>query len=305
MKNIINYYYNLNLIDLFEIDNMYYFNYKNSDYFFLIFDRPIEDANSIFNTYLELKKRQIITNDIITNKNNQVLTIVNNIPYILIRDNTRNKCISINDILYIQNNTIGVINEKKMFRNDWVKMWESKIDYYEEQLSLINNKYKILDDTIDYYIGLGENAISYLVNNKVKTPNLCLSHRRIDINKGSFEFYNPVNYIIDSRVRDLSEFIKTSFFLDKINFDLIRYYIDYMNFSRDEYILLIARLLFPTYYFDLYDSILNSNMDENIVINVIDKTKNYLMIVKNIFFYILYQKRVSIPSIEWIIKETS
>lgn len=305
MKNIINYYYNLNLIDLFEIDNMYYFNYKNSDYFFLIFDRPIEDANSIFNTYLELKKRQIITNDIITNKNNQVLTIVNNIPYILIRDNTRNKCISINDILYIQNNTIGVINERKMFRNDWVKMWESKIDYYEEQLSLINNKYKILDDTIDYYIGLGENAISYLVNNKVKTPNLCLSHRRIDINKGSFEFYNPVNYIIDSRVRDLSEFIKTSFFLDKINFDLIRYYIDYMNFSRDEYILLIARLLFPTYYFDLYDSILNSNMDENIVINVIDKTKKYLMTVKNIFFYILYQKRVSIPSIEWIIKETS
>lgn len=305
MKNIINYYYNLNLIDLFEIDNMYYFNYKNNDYFFLIFDRPIEDANSIFNTYLELKKRQIITNDIITNKNNQVLTIVNNIPYILIKDNTRNKCISINDILYIQNNTIGVINEKKMYRNDWVKMWESKIDYYEEQLSLVNNKYKILDDTIDYYIGLGENAISYIVNNKVKTPNLCLSHRRIDINKGSFEFYNPINYIIDSRVRDLSEFIKTSFFLDKINFDLIRYYIDYMNFSRDEYILLIARLLFPTYYFDLYDSILNSNMDENIVINVIDKTKKYLMTVKNIFFYILYQKRVSIPPIEWIIKETS
>ena len=303
MKNIINYYYNLNLLDIYDINNKYYFNYKNNDYFFIVFDRPLEDAQSIYNLNIEMKKRRIITNDIITNKDNQIITIVNGTPYILIKDNIKNKSFSFNDILYIQNNTINISNDKKLFRNNWISMWESKIDYYEEQINNISNKYYILSDTIDYYIGLGENAISYLVNNKVKNISLCLSHKRIDINKGTFEFYNPNNYILDNRVRDFSEYIKNMFFMDKIDFDVIRYYIDYMNLSRDECILFISRLLFPTYYFDIYDNIINYNLDENIIMNIINKNNDYIYLIKNIMIYIIYQKRINIPYIEWIIKD--
>ncbi len=303
MKNIINYYYNINILNLYEVNNKYYFNYKNNDYIFMTFDRLIEDAPVVYNIYLEMKKRRVITNEIILNKDNQILTITNGIPYILIKDNLRNKSININDIFYFQNNTYNIFNDRRIKRINYIEMWESKIDYYEEQNKSLKKQYKIIDDSIDFYIGLGENAISYLINNKAKQVSTFVSHRRIDINKGSFDYYNPVNYIIDSRVRDFSEYIKNAFFNDKINFDLVRIYLDYMNFNKDEYILFIGRLLFPTYYFDYYDLVVNKKIDESSLLNIIDKTNDYLTLVKKIFIYIIYQKKTNIPYIEWLIKE--
>jgi len=303
MKNIINYYYNFNLLDVYLVDNKYYFNYKNNDYFFIVFDRPIEDAQSIYNLFLELKKRRLLTNDIILNKDNQIITFVNNTPYILLKDNVKNNQININDILYIQNNTINILKDKKLFRNNWINMWEAKIDYYEQIMNNSLGKYKILNSTIDYYIGLGENAISYLVNNKITNSVLCLSHKRIDINKSAFDFYNPINYILDNRVRDFSEYIKNLFFLDMISINNYKYFLDYMNFTREEYILLISRLLFPTYYFDMYDNIINYNLDEKVMEDIINKTDSYISFIRDIMMYIIYQKRINIPFIEWIIKD--
>ncbi len=302
MKNIINYYYNLNLLNVYEVKNMYYFSYKNSDYFFMIFDRSIDEVQNIYNLFLELKKRMILTNSIIVNKDNQIITFVNNNPYILIRDDVKNKRINFNDILYIQNNTYNILRDKKLFRNDWVKMWQIKIDYYEEQMNNMSKRYKLLSNTIDYYIGLGENAISYLLNSRINN-NICLCHKRIGVNETAFDFYNPINYILDSRVRDFCEYIKNLYFYMNIDFDIFRYYLEYMNFSRDEYILLVSRLLFPTYYFDLYDSIINNNLDEEIIKPIISKTKNYILFIKKIMMYIIYQKGINIPYIEWIIKE--
>lgn len=303
MKNIINYYYNFNLLDVYLIDNKYYFNYKNNNYFFMIFNRSIDEIQSIYNLFIELKKRKVLTNDIILNKDNQIITFIKNTPYILIKETVRNNPMSINDILYIQNNTINIFKDKKISRNNWINMWKTKIDYYEQIMNSLSNKYYILNDTIDYYIGLGENAISYLVNNKINNNDLCISHKRINIDNNSFDFYNPINYILDNRVRDFSEYTKNLFFLDRISFFNYKYILDYMNFTRDEYILLISRLLFPTYYFDLYDNIINYNIDERIINNIINKTDDYIKFIKNILIYIIYQKRINVPFIEWIIKD--
>jgi len=303
MKNIINYYYNISLLDVYLVDNKYYFNFKNNDYFFIVFNRPIEDASSVYNLYLELKKRTLLTNEIILNKDNQIITFVNNIPYILIKDKVKNNQININDILYIQNNTINITKDKKLNRNNWINMWKSKIDYYEDIMNNISKKYPLLNNTIDYYIGIGENAISYLIYNKVKNDNTCLSHKRIDINKSSFDFYNPINYILDNRVRDFAEYTKNLFFLDKISFNNYRYFLDYMNYTKEEYILLISRLLFPTFYFDMYDNIINNKLDEKIIEPIINKTDSYILFIKDIMIYIIYQKKINIPFIEWIIKD--
>ena len=246
MKNIINYYYGFNIVDIYNINNAFYFNYNNYSYIFLLFDRRVEETNSIYKLYLELKKRNIFTNDIIINKDNQLITFVNNIPYILIRDNTKNKLIDLNDILYIQNNTYNIINDKSITRNDWTNLWQLKIDYYEGQIDDISRKYTLIGNTIDYYIGLGENAISYLVYNEHKNNNYVLSHRELYLKNNSFSFYNPVNYILDSRVRDFAEYIKIQFFTDKLDLNLFSIYLNYLNFNKSEYIELISRLLFPT-----------------------------------------------------------
>ena len=302
MKNIINYYYNFNLINIYNINDSIYFNYKNNDYFFIKYDRSINEIQSIYNLNSELKKRMILTNSIILNKDNQIVTFVNNTPYILIRDDVKTKKLTINDILYIQNNTINIIGDKKLYRIDWIKMWQIKIDYYEDLMINIKKRYSLLYSNIDYYIGLGENAISYLVYNNVKDNNVCLSHKRINTNKNTFDYYNPINYILDNRTRDISEYIKDLFFSNN-NLDLIMYYLNYINLSKEEYILLISRLLFPTYYFDMYDNIINYNLDEKVMEDIINKTDSYISFIRDIMMYIIYQKRINIPFIEWIIKD--
>ena len=280
--------------------NGYYFNINNNSYIFTIYNRPLNECSSIYNLYNELLKRKIFTNDIVLNKNNQIITMVNNVPYVLLKDNTINKRINMNDILYLQNNSINIYNDKLLFRNNWITLWEIKIDYYESRLKEMDNKYPLLSNTLDYYIGLGENAISYLVNNNIKVNDLVLSHKRIKMDDSSFEFYNPFNYILDSRVRDFSEYIKSLFFKDMITFENFEGYLNILNFNKDEYILLISRLLYPSYYFDLFDDIVNNNEDENIIKNVINKNNDYILFLKNTFYYIIYKKRINIPIIEWI-----
>ena len=252
-------------------------------------------------------KRRCLVHQIILNKDNQAVTNINNEFYILLKIcRYNNKQINLSDINYIQNMTYNIQVSKRLYRNNWVKLWSDKIDYYEYQINQLGKEYPILCDSLSYYIGLGENAISYLVNN-IKNENniLVVSHKRIDIKKGSFDFYNPVNYIIDNRVRDLSEYIKNTFFNNSFNYNELRNYLDYINLTKDEYIYLYSRLLFPTYYFDTYDEIINNKGDENNILSIIKKSYKYEEFLYNIYKYIVYEKKAQIEPIEWIIKNHS
>lgn len=302
MKNIINYYYNFNIDNIYLLDNKYYFNYNNINYYFIKVNKPIEEINALDSLYKEIKKRGIFSNELIPNKTNNYITRVNNEIYILVKDNTKNYNININDILYIQNNTLNISKDRLLIKNDWIRLWTMKVDFYEEQEKSMLSKYKLLNETIDYYIGLTENAISYLTYNHPINNNLVLSHRRIKYNTNSFDYYNPINYILDNRVRDFSEYIKSSFFENNFSFESFKTFLDYLNFNREEYILLISRLLYPSYYFDIYDSIIKDNLDENIIKKVLVKNKDYILFLQNTFDYIINIKRINIPIIEWIIR---
>ena len=302
MKNVINYNYGFNIIELYNFDNMYYFNSDNNNYYFMIYSRNIEDIKFLLDLNVELKNRRVLTNDIVLNKFNSPITIVDNIPYILIRENIINKQIDINDIFYIQNNTVNIKCNKSLIRNNLILLWENKIDFYERKISDLNRK-ELIYNSIDYYIGLGENAISYLINNNAKINNYVLSHIRINILRGSLDFYNPINYVIDNRTRDFSEYIKDLFMIDKIDKTLLFTYLNYMNFTRDEYILLISRMLYPSYYFDLIDRIIFNNENEKILESIINRKEEYLDIIRNIYIHANNIRRINIPYIEWIIKK--
>ena len=75
-----------------------------------------------------------------------------------------------------------------------------------------------------------------------------------------------------------------------------------MNFNKMEYIELISRLLFPTYYFDIVDEIIINNEPLDIIKNVLNKNNEYIIFLKNTFNYVIYNKKINIPFIDWIIK---
>ena len=303
MKNTINYYYNLSIGNLIKSNNDFYFYLNNQEYHFIKYTRPIEELNSLYILNIEMKKRNIMIDCIIINKNNQVYTLVNNIPYVLLKMYYyKNDYLSLKDIFYMQSTTYNIVNDKRLYRNDWIHLWSDKIDYYEYQINQFGSDYPILCDSLSYYIGLGENAISYLANNINNKSNevLVVSHKRI--NESKFDFYNPLNLILDNKMRDLAEYIKNSFFYKKIDYGELYSYLDSFIFSKDDYVYLMARLLFPTYYFDVYDEIINTSVKETKILPIIDKVYEYEKFLYNLYEYIIYKKKVQIEPIEWIIK---
>ncbi len=303
MKNTINFYYNIFLDEFVKKDNCYYFYYGGDEYYFVPLNRPTDDILGIYKLNLEMKKRKCLVHELILNKDKSIITVVSGISYVLIRlCKYKNDKVFLNDINYIQNMTVNIECDKSLIRNDWIKLWSEKIDYYEYQISQVGKKYPLLCDSLSYFIGMGENAISYLVNNlnsKINV-NLVVSHKRIYQERGSLNFYNPLNFVVDSRVRDVAEFIKETFYNKTLKLCDLKAYFNIANLNKNEYILLFGRLLFPTYYFDIYDDIINNAKSEELVINIIDRTDEYESMLNTIYKFILYEKKVQLEPIEWL-----
>ena len=303
MNNYFNFYYGINVFEIFSDKGIFSFNYNGINYYFVEYDRDKKDMKSIVSICEELKKRNIITNELVLNKFNGYITPYNNLLYVLIKENSRKYKIDINDVLYIQNNTYDLLVDNNMIRNNYIDLWKTKIDFYEKKIIDIRNKNKLIDNTFDFFVGLGENAIVYLTNNNVRISRFVLSHRRIDEKRNSFDFYNPLNYILDNRARDIADFIKSIFFYESISKEVIFNFLNYINFNREEYILFIARMLYPTYYFDMIDKIIINNENDIIIKKIIDKTNDYINLIEELFYYINNNLRMNIPIIEWIIKK--
>lgn len=308
MKNSLNYYYDIFVENLIKSDNDYYFYLKNEEYHLIKFDRPVEDIKPIYELNVEMLKRKILVHKIILNRKNEIITLINDIPFILLKKSGYNNDKTfLNDIGYIQNYTLKIEYKNELLRTDWVKMWSDKIDYYEYQISQFGKKYLILCDSLSYYIGLGENAISYLINNMEKyqknDEKIVVSHKRVDVHDGSFQFYNPINLIMDSRVRDVGEYIKNCFFYDTLNIYELKSFLDNSKFEPFEYVLLFSRLLFPTYYFDMYDEIINNNLNENKIIDILEKNEMYEKLLIEMYNYIVYEREIFIEPIEWLIRK--
>lgn len=288
MKNLINYYYNLTIKNFKKKRDKFIFKVDNINYEFVPF---YGDINKFYNIYLNLIGNNKYCHEIVFNKNKNILTFYEGKQYILLQ---KNICINNKlDITEIINYDIPIYMEMNI---DWKKLWEEKIDYYEYQMSQLSSKYILLKNSFDYYIGLSENAINLLNYVDIKSVKKYVSHRRIVENENLDEFFNPLNIIVDSRTRDVAEYIKINFFNNNINPEEIFIYLDNFNFS--EILLFFARMLYPSYYFDIYDEIIQEKTNEESIKKYIKKNISYEIFLKEIYKYI--KLRFKIPEIEWL-----
>ena len=290
MKNTINYYYNLNINNIHQKDKNYYFNINNNNYLLLKCDN-IEELDDIYK--LDSYLIQILpVHKIILNINNQIITKINDNNYLLLQLYIDNK-VDLNKIIELNNINIPDYFSK-LRRDNWSLLWTNKIDYLEYQLSQIGRKYPIIRDSFNYYIGLAENAIILVNNTDKRNIVLGLSHRRISSN--FFDLYNPLNIVIDIRIRDVCEYFKYCFF-DNIDISReLELFLNYNNLDINEGKLFLARMLFPTYYFDLYEKVINNEIDESEIKKIIVKADSYEKILKQIYYHFKNNQL----NIEWL-----
>ena len=141
---------------------------------------------------------------------------------------------------------------------------------------------------------MAENAIILVNNIDFNNIPLGLSHRRIT--NMSFNLYNPLNIVIDVRIRDVCEYFKFCFF-NNIDISMeLELFLSYNSFNIDEAKLFLARMFFPTYYFDLYEKIIDNEIDESEIKKVIIKADNYEKILKQVYYHFKNNQ----INIEWL-----
>lgn len=289
MKNILNYYYKI-IIDDSNINENGYFSYNNHLFCLYQYKRNINEIEALDYLNKLMLSRKISVNKIIKNVFNQVLTYYNNVSYVLVMINYEYRVdANFKYILSFPEHELDILK-----RNNWGKLWSIKVDYIEYQISHINNSYPILNSSVYYYIGLAENAISYFNMLDLSNVSLYISHRRIN----EENIYNPLELIIDVKVRDIAEYIKYNFFNNDMTINAIKEYLNDLSLENIDYLLLYIRMIYPSYYFDLYEEIINNQKEEKEINRIIDLSGSY----ENLLFeiYRLFKRRVNIIGIDWI-----
>lgn len=301
MKNIIEFYYNIKIDTLHSKNDYYFFSINKRNFILKPYYKDEKTANNIYRLDSLLSDKINIDN-IIPNKYNSPITIIENTPYMLILNKSKN-IISLPIISNISNIRIDNINSiKDLERNNWETLWSNKIDYYEIQINENYKKYPLIRESFDYFIGMSENAISYLVNTKNELKPTIYDNKVPSHNNLYNSLFDPSNIILDHKSRDLAEYIKYSFWNNNNNiFKELEDYFKYNVYSVYGIRVLFSRILYPSFYFDIYDDIISGKKKEKEINKIINRVNEYEYFLSNIYLYL--KKFYDIPEINWIKKK--
>ncbi len=292
MKNILNYYYQM-IVEENMINELGYFSYNNHLFCLYEFRRNVNEIDALYFLNKLMLSNSIKINKIVNNVFHNTITNHNGINYVLMMINYEYRVKA--NIKYIKtflNKELDILK-----RNNWSKLWGIKIDYIEYQLIHLENSYPIINASVNYYIGLAENAISYFNMLDLSNVSLYICHRRIRKDN----IYNPLELVIDYKSRDIAEYIKYNFFYNNMTIYDIKSYLSSLYLENIDYLLLYVRMLYPSYYFDLYEEIINDNKSELELTKITNLANSYEELLYEI--YRLIKGKMNIVGIDWINKK--
>ena len=297
MNDLLDYYYNLKKIDIIKLDNNYLIMDSNN-YSYLLYE--INKDKNINNTLNILSYvYNSFYSDLIANNSNEYITKIDEKNYVLLRlKGIINEKILLKDM--VNNNIKYRTNNKNI---DLSTLWSEKIDYLEYQVSELASNHNEILNSFSFFVGLSENAISFLNINNINYYNThkTISHLRVKSEELFIDYYNPINVMIDYDIRDYAEYIKSKILItDDIDKD-IKYILNNADLSIDDIKLFYARLMFPTIYFDKVEEILIDNIEEKELDKYIDIIPRYINMLKDVYLEI-NKKGISIDIPNWITK---
>lgn len=291
MKEKIKLYYNLEVEEykdsIFYNDGIYYQ--------FIKWERTEDELKDIIKVSDELKQKGIKISKIILNNNNSYISdgyLLLKLNYFLDDEYSLNKILKYNNKLVVQ----------QRYTNNWLEMWKNKVDYLEYQVKELAYNKKTIVTSFSYYVGLAENAISILnkINSKDNASVLVLSRLRVKYPNYCNDYFNPVNFIFDSRVRDIAGYLKSKFFANKDILEDLELIIQ-ENLTPYEYNLFFIRMLYPSYYFDAIENVLLNNESENVIVEIVSKVNDYEEMLRNIM--IRLSQITNIEILPWLMKK--
>lgn len=293
MKNVLYNYYDILVDELNKSDNNYFFYFNNELFLFYL---VLNDVNLVENIYKYIVANNIESFNIILNKEGNLFSDVDKKKYVLLRVKGILKYeVKFDEFKYYPVNSNGV---------NWGTLWSERLDYYEVQIRELGIKYQTVLNSFGMFSGLAENAILYFNMTMEKfgdlESNVGIVHNRVKYPCYLIDYYNPVNFVIDYSVRDISEYIKSYIISDDFDFNNIVILINRMNLNDLMFNLLYARLLYPTFYFDVFDKIILEDGKDSDIVFILDKIDIYLYTLKRL--YDRFNNEYQMFRIEWLNK---
>ena len=187
-----------------------------------------------------------------------------------------------------------IINKIK-YKNNWDVLWESKINYLYQHFNNHQISNKNIFYLFNYYISISENVLKYII--KIKNENynnvndISFVHRRIFYPNIKLNFFNPLNFIVDLKVRDIGEYIKSMYYNNKDYINDLSYFLKTNHLDRYTASMMYARIIYPSIFFDDYE--LN-----RVDISKYIKIAEYEKFTKKI--YDLISSYIQIDKIDWL-----
>lgn len=304
MKNVINFYYQMNIENIHLVKGIYYCTYQNDSYLFVPFYKNIQNLPHLY----QLNQRLIGTNPYYY----QIMLTRDKTPYVFI-----------DQVCYCLLKASRVVHDEMSFfdlpldsilvdstvepliRFSWRDFWIQKLDYYEELLLHLENTSRKILPIFLYYMGMAENAIQYIYSvtekiTKTRKDKLVVCHHRVDAKWSVANLYFPLDLVIDYPARDISEYLKSLFYYNDYDLKEIEEYLLNLDFSDFGYSLLFGRMLYPSFFFDTCDRVFQGSLKENELFLLGERREEYRIFLKEIYYII--RKRVYLEEVRWILR---
>lgn len=264
MKEFIEYNYDLRCDDLAILNNLLYFKHLDKFYIISNFNRDEVEFEKVLNYLISNNLKSL---KVVMNKKGSYISEFNGKKYVVMESDCENEIIDFPICIG------GLINEN----NYWNEIWENRVvqlEKHKSELSLNKDIFYILN----YYIGLIEICIynyNLLIRKYGQKNGLSIQHNRIEFPMYSFSYYNPANYLFDFEFRDFAEYLKMRFFYSDFSTDEAISVIDNYNFDNFSINMFFVRLIYPTYFLELYDMQNKNNVYSDLFYDLLKKSSQY------------------------------
>lgn len=264
MKEFIEYNYDLRCDDLAILNNLLYFKYLDKFYIISNFNRDEVEFEKVLNYLISNNLKSL---KVVMNKKGSYISEFNGKKYVVMESDCENEIIDFPICIG------GLINEN----NYWNEIWENRVVQLEKHKSELSLNKDILY-ILNYYIVLIEICIynyNLLIRKYGQKNGLSIQHNRIEFPMYSFSYYNPVNYLFDFEFRDFAEYLKMRFFYSDFSTDEAISVIDNYNFDNFSINMFFVRLIYPTYFLELYDMQNKNNVYSDLFYDLLKKSSQY------------------------------
>ena len=291
MKNFIKTNYNIYPKKIYKKDNIYFFFSSNEKIVIVKTDKDKNYLSNLANISNELYRNGIMVHTFLLNINGEYYTKNENEYIVLLKINNNSNVVTLKGI-----NKYDINNSFNLEKIDIVNEMEKKIDTLEKEMTEYNKEYPIIQESINYFIGLSENAIQMIKT--INIYNNSIIHI-ISLDKyNSYEFNNPFNLKLGNKMYDYALYFKNKFYNEYINYDELFKVIK--SNSKEDLICFYCFMLYQKEYFDCVKEILLNRIEEKSIYKYINKIKEYKELLKYIKDNL--QNINEIMELEWIDK---